>query len=110
MPFDLFSVSLSLFLTDSRSVKPGGWVEFQDWDGQPFSEDGSLKGTGIERYFKEVNGAFESAGYEVRPGPKLEQWFKEAGFVNIHVEKFIIPYGIWPKDKHLVRSPFSPSN
>ncbi|KAL1996320.1 hypothetical protein VTN49DRAFT_372 [Thermomyces lanuginosus] len=86
-----------------RSVKPGGWVEFQDWDGQPFSEDGSLKGTGIERYFKEVNGAFESAGYEVRPGPKLEQWFKEAGFVNIHVEKFIIPYGIWPKDKHLKR-------
>ncbi|KAL1974938.1 hypothetical protein VTN31DRAFT_5142 [Thermomyces dupontii] len=30
-----------------------------------------------------------------------EQWFKEAGFVNIHVEKFVIPYGVWPKDPHL---------
>ncbi|KAL1994558.1 hypothetical protein VTN49DRAFT_2028 [Thermomyces lanuginosus] len=84
-----------------RSVKPGGWVEFQDWDGYPTSEDGSHKGTGLQRFYDEVYGAFEGAGYEVRPGIKLEQWFKDAGFVNIHVEKFIIPYGIWPKDRYL---------
>ncbi|KAL1995113.1 hypothetical protein VTN49DRAFT_1300 [Thermomyces lanuginosus] len=84
-----------------RSVKPGGWVEFQDWNSYPYSEDGSLKDTALERYFNEVYGAFEKEGYEVGPGPKLEQWFKEAGFVNIHVEKFVIPYGVWPKDKRL---------
>ena len=86
----------------NRSVKPGGWVEFQDWNSYPYSEDGSLKDTALERYFNEVYGAFEKEGYEVGPGPKLEQWFKEAGFVNIHVEKFVIPYGVWPKDKRLV--------
>ncbi|KAL1975821.1 hypothetical protein VTN31DRAFT_4213 [Thermomyces dupontii] len=84
-----------------RSVKPGGWVEFQDYDGYPTSEDGSFNGTGLQRYYDEVLSAFEKAGYETRPGPKLEQWFKDAGFVNIHVEKFVIPYGVWPKDKHL---------
>jgi Methylase involved in ubiquinone/menaquinone biosynthesis len=84
-----------------RSVKPGGWVEFQDWDGYPMSPDGSLNGTALQQYYDEVWGAFEDVGYEVRPGPKLEQWFKEAGFVNIHVEKFVIPYGVWPKDPHL---------
>ncbi|KAL1991215.1 hypothetical protein VTN49DRAFT_5719 [Thermomyces lanuginosus] len=84
-----------------RSVKPGGWVEFQDWDGYPTSEDGSFDGTALKRYFDEVYGAFEEAGYEARPGPKLEQWFKDAGFVNVHVEKFVVPYGIWPKDPHL---------
>ncbi|KAL1991213.1 hypothetical protein VTN49DRAFT_5717 [Thermomyces lanuginosus] len=84
-----------------RSVKPGGWVEFQDWDGYPTSEDGSFKGTALQRYYDEVYSAFEKAGVEVRPGPKLEQWFKDAGFVNIHVEKFVVPYGIWPKDPHL---------
>ncbi|KAL1995935.1 hypothetical protein VTN49DRAFT_801 [Thermomyces lanuginosus] len=84
-----------------RSVKPGGWVEFHDWDGYPDSVDGSHKGTGLERYCNEIYGAFEGAGYEVRPGPKLEQWFKDAGFVNIHVEKFVVPYGVWPKDPHL---------
>ncbi|KAL1993648.1 hypothetical protein VTN49DRAFT_2317 [Thermomyces lanuginosus] len=84
-----------------RSVKPGGWVEFQDWDCYPISPDGSIEGTGLQRYFKEVYGAFEKAGVEVRPGPKLEKCFKDAGFVNIHVEKYIIPYGIWPKDPYL---------
>ncbi|KAL1991149.1 hypothetical protein VTN49DRAFT_5653 [Thermomyces lanuginosus] len=84
-----------------RSVKPGGWVEFQDWDGYPYSEDGSLDDTGFQRYYDEANNAFEKAGYEVRPGPKLEEWFQDAGFVNIHVEKFQIPHGVWPKDKHL---------
>ncbi|KAL1993442.1 hypothetical protein VTN49DRAFT_3391 [Thermomyces lanuginosus] len=84
-----------------RSVKPGGWVEFQDWDAYPLSEDDSLKDTGFKRFYDEVIGAFEDAGYEARPGAKLEQWFKDAGFVNIHVEKFIIPYGVWPKDRHL---------
>ncbi|KAL1993674.1 hypothetical protein VTN49DRAFT_2343 [Thermomyces lanuginosus] len=34
-----------------RSVKPGGWVEFQDWDVNPTSEDGSLKGIALERYY-----------------------------------------------------------
>ncbi|KAL1989598.1 hypothetical protein VTN49DRAFT_6795 [Thermomyces lanuginosus] len=84
-----------------RSVKPGGWVEFQDWDVYPQSEDGSINGTGLERYYKEINSAFEDAGYEVRPGVKLEQWFRDAGFVNIRAEKFVIPYGVWPKDEHL---------
>ncbi|KAL1977430.1 hypothetical protein VTN31DRAFT_289 [Thermomyces dupontii] len=32
-----------------HSVKPGGWVEFQDWDGYPHSEDDSLDGTGLRR-------------------------------------------------------------
>ena len=92
-------------LTTNRSVKPGGWVEFQDWDAYPISQDGSLSGTDLEKYYNEVYGAFEKTGVEVRPGIKLEQWFKDAGFVNIQVEKFVIPYGVWPKDARLVSSP-----
>ncbi|KAL1973225.1 hypothetical protein VTN31DRAFT_5860 [Thermomyces dupontii] len=42
-------------------------------DGFQSSEDGSHHGTEIERYYDEVYGAFEKAGYEVRPGPKLEE-------------------------------------
>ncbi|KAL1991241.1 hypothetical protein VTN49DRAFT_5745 [Thermomyces lanuginosus] len=84
-----------------RSVKPGGWVEFQDWDGYPYSEDGSFNGTDVQKYYDEVYGAFEKAGYECRPGPKLEEWFKDAGFVNIQAKKFQVPYGVWPKDPRL---------
>lgn len=100
-------LSRSSFPNVNRSLKPGGWVEFQDWDGFPYSADGSLKDTGLERYFNEVTGTFQEVGYECRPGPKLEQWLKEAGFVNVHAEKFIIPHGVWPKDRHLVSFPLS---
>ncbi|KAL1994792.1 hypothetical protein VTN49DRAFT_979 [Thermomyces lanuginosus] len=93
--------NVKFLVDDIESVKPGGWVEFQDWDGYPHSEDGSLDDTAILRCYHELYSAFDQAGYETRPGIKLEQWFKEAGFVNIRVEKFVIPYGVWPKDRHL---------
>lgn len=32
--------------------------------------------------------AYEKAGYETRPGPKLEQWLREVDFENIHVQKY----------------------
>lgn len=85
-----------------KCTKPGGWVEFQDWDSVAQSEDGSTKGTGFERYCKEVMGAFEKAGYPTRPGSHLAEWFREAGFVDIHVKKYRVPMGPWPKDPHYV--------
>ncbi|KAL1969981.1 hypothetical protein VTN77DRAFT_6386 [Rasamsonia byssochlamydoides] len=84
-------------------TKPGGWVEFQDYDGVPTSEDGTHKGTRIEQYYKEVLGTFEKAGYPTRPGPHLEEWFREAGFVDIHVHKYQVPMGVWPKNPHYKR-------
>lgn len=81
-------------------TKPGGWVEFQDWDIMIYSDDGSTKGTNIEQYYFHIVKAFEKAGYEARPGPKLKQYFEEAGFVDIHVQKYRIPMGTWPKDKY----------
>ena len=35
------------------------------------------------------------------PGPKLEEWVKDAGFVNVVHKKFKFPVGPWPKDEHL---------
>lgn len=89
-------------LTKDRSVKPGGWVEFQDWNSHPYSNDGSTEGTWLKQYQELVIDAFEKAGYEANPGPKLEEWFRDAGFKNIRVKKFVVPYGTWPKDRHFV--------
>lgn len=47
--------------------------------------------------------SFAKLGYVVSPGPKLEGWFRDAGFVDVHVRKYRVPMGTWPKDKHLVR-------
>jgi hypothetical protein len=40
-------------------------------------------------------------GIEAEPGPKLEDWVKEAGFVNVVCKVFPLPMGTWPKDKRL---------
>ncbi|KAK2800135.1 hypothetical protein FQN50_008230 [Emmonsiellopsis sp. PD_5] len=86
-----------------RCTKPGGWVEFQDWDAMVHSADGTTKGTSIEHYMNSTIAAFDKAGYVTRPGLFLEKWMKDAGFINVHVERFIVPLGTWPKDKHYKR-------
>jgi len=74
----------------------------QDWDTMVYSQDGTTKGSALEQYFNLVIGAFDKQGICTRPGPRLEEWFREAGFVDVHVKKYLIPMGAWPKDKHLV--------
>lgn len=86
-----------------RCTKPNAWVEFQDIDLMMHSSDDTLKGTAMERYYTELVQAFEEAGYCTRPGPELEKWFREIGFVDIHVTRYYVPMGTWPKDEHLVR-------
>ncbi|KLJ05740.1 hypothetical protein EMPG_10830 [Blastomyces silverae] len=81
-------------------LKPGGWAEFQDWDVMVQSSDGTIKDTSIERFFTSTIPAFEKAGFITRPGIFLEQWMKDAGFVNVQVHKHLVPLGTWAKDKH----------
>lgn len=66
------------------------------------STDGSVAGTSLEKYYVELLKFFDEAGYVANPGPQLEGWFKDAGFVNIKVVKYLIPLGTWPKNTHYV--------
>lgn len=66
-----------------------------------FSEDGTTDGTSLKQYYDIINEEFPKSGRLVNTGPCLEGWFRDAGFKNIHVEKYLIPLGAWPKDKHL---------
>jgi hypothetical protein len=68
----------------------------------PQSADGTTDDTALERYGMAVVGAFEKAGYPTSPGMHLEEWFHEAGFVDIRVHKYLVPLGAWPKDKYYV--------
>jgi hypothetical protein len=41
----------------------------------------------------------ESRGRNMRPGPILEKWIREKGFINVQVQKFRLPLGPWDNDK-----------
>ncbi|MCJ1462584.1 hypothetical protein MMC07_001186 [Pseudocyphellaria aurata] len=85
-----------------QHTKPGGWAEFQDFDAHYYSEDGSMvEGSVTGAWVKDWTLATGNSGLEFMPGRKLEGWMRDAGFVNLRAEKFRVPIGPWPKDKHL---------
>jgi len=81
-------------------TKPGGWVEFQDWDTMIYSADGSItKETALFQFHDLTCGRRGRAGFDPHPGRSLEKWVKNAGFINVGVHKLLIPLGTWPKDQ-----------
>ncbi|TVY91516.1 Secondary metabolism regulator [Lachnellula willkommii] len=83
-------------------TKPGGWVEFQDFDMQFYSTDGTfVPGSPPNVWTDEVIAAIKVFGREPEPGPKLEQWIRDAGFENVNHGLIPIPVGMWPKDKRM---------
>ncbi|TVY27816.1 Secondary metabolism regulator LAE1 [Lachnellula hyalina] len=83
-------------------TKPGGWVEFQDFDMQFYSTDGTfVPGSPPNVWTDEVIAAIKVFGREPEPGPKLEQWVRDAGFENVNHRLIPIPVGMWPKDKRM---------
>ena len=66
-----------------EATKPGGYTEFQDYNLRIYSEDGSLTAKHAEREWNDLGcGACVSFGKDPEPGPKIEGWMKDAGFVD----------------------------
>ena len=103
-------------MTATRFTKPGGWVEFQDFTMKFYSNDGSYERSACvsrdqddvpipspDRWTSEIIAGIKSLGLEPEPGPKLECWVRDAGFVNITHHLLPIPVGDWPKESNLKR-------
>lgn len=89
------------------NTKPGGWVEFQDFNFNYHSEDGSMTpDLAVTQWVSTLVEACRTFGREPCPGPSLAGWLKDAGFVNIEHVIRPAPVGPWPKDKILVRRVF----
>lgn len=86
-----------------ENIVPGGFVEFQDFDLLYYSEDDSLKEDhSVYKWITELLDAARSFHRDPCPGTSLERIVEEAGFENVDVQKYRLPIGPWPKDKHLV--------
>lgn len=85
-----------------KFTRPGGWVEFQDFDMEFYTRNGEFKpGCAMDTWTKIVVDGLQKMGVEPEPGPKLEKWLTKAGFTNVHQEVHPIPVGVWPKSKKM---------
>lgn len=86
-----------------KYLKPGGWVENQEFDLKLCSDDNSIPANSKMKEWGELwNRGAEIAGVSGRCDPQLmAEQMRDAGFVNVSVMEFKMPIGAWPKDKRL---------
>ncbi|OBT42735.1 hypothetical protein VE00_07242 [Pseudogymnoascus sp. WSF 3629] len=86
-----------------KALKPGGWVEAQEFSVSMGCEDDSLPPNSmIKKWHEEANRTFTAAGCDLRfEGEILRQQMIDAGFVNCVVQEYRWPMGPWHEDKRL---------
>ena len=84
-------------------LKPGGWVENQEFDCEICCDDGTLaEDSTLKKWARLWNQATVMIGRTARCYPELmAEQMKDVGFVNVQVLKRKMPIGPWPKDKQL---------
>jgi hypothetical protein len=86
-------------------IKPGGWIEVQDFDFELCSQDDTLTDEHeLKKWSTNLLQASRQNGRDPQPTALMEQWLTSAGFVNVQRHEFVVPVGYWPKDKRMVRT------
>jgi SAM-dependent methyltransferase len=88
-----------------KFTKPGGWAEWQEFDTRFYTSTNGeyTKDNVIGQWADKLADGLRKFGVEPDPGPQVENWVKEVGFINVTAKTLPFPIGTWPKDKTLVR-------
>ncbi|KAG6074820.1 hypothetical protein E4U33_002293 [Claviceps sp. LM78 group G4] len=83
-----------------ESLRPGGWIELQEYQTLPMCDDETMPDDDPVKYLYETVGrTYEKFGLQANLPPNLESYLQDAGFENIHCQIFKSPIGPWAKDK-----------
>ncbi|KAI9763224.1 MAG: hypothetical protein M1840_000842 [Geoglossum simile] len=85
-----------------RHLKPGGWVELQDGEARPSTDDCSLTPNhALWKWVDHLEEASMKAMKKLSIAETQMDLIKDAGFINIQEEVYKTPLGTWPKGKEL---------
>ncbi|KAJ0322786.1 hypothetical protein COL5a_008612 [Colletotrichum fioriniae] len=77
------------------------WAEFEDMSVIYGCDDGTVtEDLALMKWARLFAEACQKLGREDSPGPKLEDWVRQAPFKNVVHQHFKIPLGPWAKDAH----------
>ena len=92
----------TLFSRAYHHLKPGGWIECQELDHFPQSEDGTLTPDNpMIEYWNHISNGLRMRGVDFRQAPQLAAKMRAAGFVNVTERVFFTPIGPWPRNRAL---------
>lgn len=82
-------------------LKPGGWIECQEFDLAPKSDDDSIsRDNWMVKYWDVVAEGLAKHGV-TSTAPQLQEMMEKAGFVNVEQRVFKTPIGTWAKTQNL---------
>ena len=85
-----------------RALKPGGWIELQDFLYITHSDDNTKPDDyKYDEFVRLEREGFSKFGFDLHGQQKNEGMVKDAGFVNIDNKMYKAPIGTWPKDRGL---------
>ncbi|KAK4201557.1 S-adenosyl-L-methionine-dependent methyltransferase [Triangularia verruculosa] len=87
-----------------RHLKPGGYIEIQDIDITPMSDDETLTPTtpyALRDYLSYMAAGLRALGSEMYAIKDLPAQLEAAGFDDIKKTTHKVPIGMWPRDKRL---------
>lgn len=85
-----------------NQTSSGGYVEFEDWDLEVYSADGTVTHDhDLYKCHLKLRNARESqgsskrsdVGYDMRPGMLLKSWLEDTGFEDVVEQVFEVPIG-----------------
>ncbi|OBR15657.1 TAM domain methyltransferase [Colletotrichum higginsianum IMI 349063] len=97
--FPCIRLTLLTSLTCDSNLTPGGYLELQDADVMPRSDDNLLpKDAAIIKYVDMLKEASEKSGREYVEVSSLKNLMIEAGFVDVEMQMYKWPHNEWPKE------------
>ncbi|KAK7731597.1 hypothetical protein SLS63_005283 [Diaporthe eres] len=83
------------------NLEPGGWLELNDSTFVLACEDGSIRGTNIEKWSQRMSEAQATMGRDPEVPKKYRRWMVETGFVDVVEQVGLLPGNPWPEDPKL---------
>ncbi|QKX57954.1 uncharacterized protein TRUGW13939_05074, partial [Talaromyces rugulosus] len=83
-------------------LKPGGWVELQEFECMVTSDDGTHQGVNeLRDWCSTVDEASVRFGRQIGVAAVLREKLENAGFVDVVDDFYKCPIGPWPRDERL---------
>ncbi|KAH8896217.1 S-adenosyl-L-methionine-dependent methyltransferase [Thozetella sp. PMI_491] len=89
-----------LLKTAYQNLKPGAWIEIQEFDGRVNCDDGTIAPDApLKRFYDLIPIAMAKFGTTFNAGENLREPLENAGFVNVNCKVLKVPFGPWPRNK-----------